>query len=785
MMVEKRGAVSEGFSLKKFLFGKINRKLILGFLLIAVIPIIFISFIFVYSIQETSFEFETIAKTKANSIDIILKDRVNEAELLALSTNVRNAVVEANQKYLDKSDEEIMNDILQIDEPWIASKKTDVTAAQILNNELSGFLKKYQERDNQRYGEIFVTDIKGAAVGMTKILSDYYQADEQWWTGARDDGMFIDDRGYDETVNCLVVGIVVPVKEKGEVIGILKINYKVTEILDIITGTKLGESDYTFLVRSQGTILIHPKGDVTLTDVEKNILTKEESGQDKDVHEGIKNIIGYSPLKTKIYTRVPSPGERKGVSGEKWEETTWYLIIEMHESEAFASIYDLRDLMLIFGVGFLIIIVILGLFISRSISKPIKKLHQATEEVEKGNLKVRVDIKSNDEVEQLGSAFNATTEKLRKLIEQIKQSEEKFRALVETTPDWIWEVNSKGVYTYASPRIKEILGYNPKEIIGKTPFDSMPKEEAKKIGKVFGEIIKKKKAFTSLENWNIHKNGKKVLLGTSGVPILDEKGQLEGYRGIDRDITERKKAENELKKAYAKLKTLDKAKDQFISMASHELKSPLIPTMGYTEMMLRGEFGKITPKQKKALEVSYRNVRNLRDLINDFLDLSRLDLKRIEINKKRENITKIAKEAIANLKEYAIAQKAQVKIDAPDKLIVNCDQLRINQVFTNLIKNAILYGKPNKPNKIDVILTKDTKQVTVKVKDQGQGIPKDKIGKLFNRFYRAEQAVRSPTAGTGLGLVITEGLIKLHGGDIKVESKEGVGSTFTFIIPLK
>jgi PAS domain S-box-containing protein len=129
--------------------------------------------------------------------------------------------------------------------------------------------------------------------------------------------------------------------------------------------------------------------------------------------------------------------------------------------------------------------------------------------------------------------------------EALKENEEKFRSLVESTSDWIWEINLNGVYTYASPKVKELLGYEPEEVIGKTPFDLMPAEEANRVANTFKDIVAASKPIEGLENTCRHKNGHLVVLETSGVPVLDSKGQLRGYRGIDRDITERKQAEEE------------------------------------------------------------------------------------------------------------------------------------------------------------------------------------------------------------------------------------------------
>jgi len=129
----------------------------------------------------------------------------------------------------------------------------------------------------------------------------------------------------------------------------------------------------------------------------------------------------------------------------------------------------------------------------------------------------------------------------------LQASEKKFRDLIETTTDWVWEVDAEGTYTYVSPKVTDLLGYDVNDVLGKTPFDFMPKEEADKIAGIFKEKVIRKEPFNRLENINRHKDGHLVVLETSGIPLLGEEGQLEGYRGIDRDITERKKADQALR----------------------------------------------------------------------------------------------------------------------------------------------------------------------------------------------------------------------------------------------
>jgi diguanylate cyclase (GGDEF)-like protein/PAS domain S-box-containing protein len=144
----------------------------------------------------------------------------------------------------------------------------------------------------------------------------------------------------------------------------------------------------------------------------------------------------------------------------------------------------------------------------------------------------------------------------KRMEEKLEAGEKRFRGLVETTSDWIWEINASGVYIYASPRIRDILGFEPSEIIGKSPFDLMPSEEAQRVSGIFAQIFAEHRPFSDLENKNVHKDGRTIILGTSGVPIFDADGLFCGYRGIDRDITERKRVEDELRQSK---ETLDVA----------------------------------------------------------------------------------------------------------------------------------------------------------------------------------------------------------------------------------
>jgi len=411
-------------------------------------------------------------------------------------------------------------------------------------------------------------------------------------------------------------------------------------------------------------------------------------------------------------------------------------------------------------------------------------------------------------VEERTAKLVSTNRQLKQEIEFRKQAkkelqvgEEKFRNLIESSSDWIWEVNAEGIYTYSSPQVEGLLGYNSEEITGKSPFDLLLPEEAVKIAKFFKNAIEKGEPIVALENVNLHKDGRHIILETSGVPVFDKVGKVTGYRGVDRDITVKKELEQVLIKSKEELefrikkRTLDlqkvneklllaknaaekanKAKSVFLASMSHELRTPLNSILGFAQLLeIKIDKDEKHPHRKYLTRI-LRSGEHLLNLINEILDLATIESDTMTLSIESVDLCLAVKDAIDVVKPMAKAHEIELLPEAPkEPIFINVDRIKLNQIVLNLLSNAIKYNRPNGSVKIFSEISSNT--LRLNITDTGSGIEKDKIGLLFEPFNRLGEETSS-IEGTGIGLTITKRLVEMMEGCIGVESELGIGTKF-------
>ena len=227
---------------------------------------------------------------------------------------------------------------------------------------------------------------------------------------------------------------------------------------------------------------------------------------------------------------------------------------------------------------------------------------------------------------------------------------------------------------------------------------------------------------------------------------------------------------------------VDRAKSEFISTVSHELRTPMTSINGYATLLLQGVVGPLGEQQKHFLDIIRRNIDRLSLLLNDLLDVSRIEAGKVKLELKEIQLIDLAEEVVEMLMIAADQKGLRLSLDAPvDLPLVMADKALITQVLTNLVGNAITYTEAGD---VQIRLGAVADVMQVSVKDTGIGMSPEQVAHIFDQFYRADHEVVQANTGTGLGLSIVERFVEMHGGRIWVESELNKGSTFTFILPL-
>jgi two-component system phosphate regulon sensor histidine kinase PhoR len=341
-------------------------------------------------------------------------------------------------------------------------------------------------------------------------------------------------------------------------------------------------------------------------------------------------------------------------------------------------------------------------------------------------------------------------------------------SIMDSIADGVVVTDILGTIQILNPKAKEILGLYGESAIGQSAvdfirkFEDVPYEE---IREKFRKIVERGETFSSEVRLAIPTTRFYTLqLG----PVRSREGIVHGIVGVLSDITE--------------LKEMDQMKTDLMSMVTHEIRTPLATVRGFAQILLKGGLG--NDKSKEFLEIINRQSNRLVNLVNDFLDITRIESGRQVITKGPVDMDKLIQNAVADLKPLADEKSISLKYQHPGGALPEIfgDRNLIEQVLINLLSNAIKYSP--KGAWAQVAISQQNGHVAVAVQDNGLGIPKESVPRLFEKFYRVRCDDRKDIIGTGLGLSLVKQIIDVHQGTIRVESEHGKGSKFTFTIPI-
>jgi PAS domain S-box-containing protein len=376
----------------------------------------------------------------------------------------------------------------------------------------------------------------------------------------------------------------------------------------------------------------------------------------------------------------------------------------------------------------------------------------------------------------------------------VRLSEYKFRQLVENANDLIFSITLDGRFTYLSPKFQEMCGYEPAQFMGLS-FSHLahPDDVASMYEMLRGQLLKRDR-LTGFECRIRHKNGHYIWITSNhSAPIEDAEGKLVGFQGIVRDITERKQTEERLQLmneqlliSNAELARATRLKDEFLANMSHELRTPLNSILGITEAMLEQPYGHLAMRYQKSLQMISNSGEHLLDLINDILDLAKIEAGKLELNIDEAHLHHLCESSINFVKQLALNKG--LKLDW--QILVDCativaDERRWRQVLINLLSNAVKFTPSGGEVTLTVAADHMTQTLLFHVQDSGIGIAAEKMPQLFQPFRQIDSSLNRQYSGTGLGLVLVKRIVDLHGGTIQVQSQVNQGSCFTVSLPCK
>src|SRR5690554_1003696 len=392
--------------------------------------------------------------------------------------------------------------------------------------------------------------------------------------------------------------------------------------------------------------------------------------------------------------------------------------------------------------------------------------------------RVPISLSVSPIVDANGRVIGAS--KIARDISERKRANEKqavLAAIVETSDDAIVSKTLQGIITSWNKAAERMFGYTEDEAVGKHITLIIPPERLDEESYIIGEIIKGNK-IDHFHTIRRAKDGRLIPISVSVSPITDETGKVVGASKIARDISEQLSLQAERARHYEEVKALNARKDEFIGLASHELKTPLTSVAGYLEILSRMVADE---KSQLFLHKTRQQVKKISALVDDLLDVTKIESGKLPFSEERFDIRRVVEDVIELISHSNHAYQFVLNTEV-DELFITGDPHRIEQVLTNLLTNAVRYSPGT--DRVELLLSEEEECALIGVKDYGVGIPQDKLEEIFSRFYRVNET-KSQASGLGLGLYLSQEIVSRHGGTIWAESQPGEGSVFWVRLPLK
>lgn len=656
--------------------------------------------------------------------------------------------------------------------------------------------------------EVLILDKNGKTVASSDVTQEGNDEseDDYFIEGSR--GTFFKDVYRMQTTVKNTYAISSPIKaEDGDLLGVSVIRYYTNHFYNIVSSENgVGKTEENYLVNKDN-LFITP----SVFDGEEVVLKKKASDGELSGCFGATEQVyvtqnGYKDFAKETKKQIFKTNDYRGVNVIATRafipETGWCIISKVDQ----ADVYAFRNwLIVIFLAIFLIgeiLFLILGQIASGKITGSLVTLRTAVRKIVDGEYGFKTGINTNDEigdvaksvdklsevisdykqntdrkVEEQTNKLLVNTKSLQKqkkamlnILEDVQEQQTKARslaAIIENTEESIVGQDLNGVILSWNRGAEKLYGYSENEVLGKNIDVIIPPNKNDEIKNIF-EAIKNGKTVDHFQTIRRKKDGRLVDVSISVSPIKDSKGVLVGVSSLTIDIT--------------KEKEIDQAKSEFVSLAAHQLKTPVGALNWDMEMLLAGDYGKIGKKQKEVLEEMYGLGSRMNELINDFLNISRIDLGVFVVNPIPVSFAKIADDVLEEMEPRRVKKGHEItKQYGKDLPEIPADKTLLRIIFQNFISNAIKYTHDN--GQIMVSIEKNGDSALVSVANNGNPIPLADQPHIFEKMYRASDAQEQEPDGNGLGLYLVRKIAENVGGKVWFTSKKGEDTVFYFSLP--
>lgn len=393
------------------------------------------------------------------------------------------------------------------------------------------------------------------------------------------------------------------------------------------------------------------------------------------------------------------------------------------------------------------------------------------------NITVSPVLDTNNHIIGLSGILRDVTGR-KKMEEALNKAIKNWQDTFTAISDGVWILDGEGRIKQSNGVLEKRLRINTGDVVGRYCFDITHRSS----GNIAGSSFIRMKKTGRREEEELEDKERGLWFHITVDPIYDDSGEITSAVHIVRDVTDVKNAEK-IRIENASLMLSSKAKSEFMATISHELRTPLNAIIGFSELLKQCNAGKLNESQVNYVDNILTSGSHLLALINDILDLAKVEAGRIELVIEKFPVSVTVRGTLVLIKERAAKNNITIIEELDPVLEIEADKMRFNQILFNLLDNAVKFSK-KEGGTITVIAKKEGNMAIISIADTGIGIRKEDIGKLFRGFEQLDSGISRKYGGTGLGLAISKKLVELHGGKITVESKYGEGSNFTFLLPL-